>query len=157
SSLLRLDVAALTDIGRTRDTNEDALVSVVPPDQDILRQKGALFVVADCLGGHNRGEVASDLAVTVSRETYFQSEESDTLARLRQAVEEANKAICQRNAELGAQEDKALYMGTTCVAAVLQGDHLYLANAGDSLAYLVRSQEMRQLAQNHSWEQEQVR
>ncbi len=157
SSLLHLDVAALTDIGQKREVNEDALVSIIPPEQDTLRQKGALFVVADGLGGHNRGEVASDLAVTVTRETYYASEESDTLARLRQAVEAANQAICQRNAEVGEQEDKSLYMGTTCVAAVLKGDRLYLANAGDSLAYLVRDQSVQQLAQNHSWEQEQVR
>ncbi len=157
ASLLHLDVAGLTDRGLTREVNEDTLVSVVPEDQAVLRQKGALFVVADGLGGHNQGEVASDLAATVIRDTYYQAQESDTLTALCQAVEQANRAIYQRNADAAGDKEPSLGMGTTCVAAVLKEDRIYIANAGDSLAYLVRDQEVKQLAQNHSWEMEQVR
>ncbi len=157
SSLLNLDFAGLTDIGRKRAVNEDTLVSVVPQDPQTMREKGALFVVADGMGGHDKGEVASDMAVTVIRETYYQQQESDTLEALRQAVAQANRAICQRNEELFAGEQAPKRMGTTCVAAVIQGDRVYVANAGDSLAYIVRNNEVKQIAQNHSWEATQVR
>ncbi len=157
SGLLRLDVGALTDRGLTRDANEDTLVSVVPPDPQTMQQKGALFVVADGMGGHALGEVASDLAVTTIRETYYQNAETDTLAALRQAVEQANATIVQRNEAAHSGEEKSRWMGTTCVAAVLKEDRVYLANAGDSLAYIIRDQEVKQIAQNHSWEREQVR
>ncbi|HLW00335.1 MAG TPA: protein phosphatase 2C domain-containing protein [Ktedonobacterales bacterium] len=157
SALLRLDVAALTDRGLTRDANEDTLISVVPPDTQTMQQKGALFVVADGMGGHTMGEVASDLAVTTIRETYYQNPENDTLTALRQAVEQANETIVQRNETLRTREEASRWMGTTCVAAVLKDDRVYIANAGDSLAYLIRDQEVLQLAQNHSWEVEQVR
>jgi protein phosphatase len=157
SALLRLDVAALTDRGLTRESNEDTLISVVPSDSPTMQQKGALFVVADGMGGHAMGEVASDLAVTTIRETYYQNQENDTLTALRQAVEQANQVIVQRNEALRSTEGESRRMGTTCVAAVLKEDQVYIANAGDSLAYIIRDQEVKQLAQNHSWEAEQAR
>src|SRR5581483_8582874 len=56
-NLLRLDIALRTDVGRKRPHNEDSMVSVVPEDPEILSKKGALFVVADGMGGHEKGEV----------------------------------------------------------------------------------------------------
>ena len=63
-----LDVAQRTDIGRISDNNEDNLVAVVPEDMQLLQAKGALFVVSDGMGGHARGEVASELAVQQIRD-----------------------------------------------------------------------------------------
>lgn len=155
--LLQLDVASRTDIGLKRATNEDNAVSVVPENPQVMEEKGALFVVADGMGGHTRGEVASEIAVTTIRETYYHDQRNDLLASLRYAVEQANALICQRNQELGVATDGKKFMGTTCVAAVLKDSTVYVANAGDSLAYIVRAGQLQQISQNHSWVEEQVR
>src|ERR1700730_1565123 len=61
--LLNLNVALLTDVGRKRANNEDDMTSVIPQDPQVIGKKGALFVVADGMGGHSKGEVASKMAV----------------------------------------------------------------------------------------------
>lgn len=160
ANTLHLDVALNTDIG-ARATNEDNMISFVPQDQQVMARKGALFVVADGLGDHTQGEVASELAVNTTREAYYQSENEDTERALQQAVEQANSAIYERNVkELGAGDADALLkkgMGTTVVAAVLHDDNVYVANAGDSLAYVIHGDAIRQIAEDHSWLAEQLR
>lgn len=146
-SLLTLDSAARTDIGLKRANNEDNVVSIVPTDAQVMVQKGALFVVADGMGGHTKGEVASELAVNTIRDAYYQATGDDIAAALRASVEKANAVIFERD----------MRMGTTCVAAVLKDNMVYVANAGDSLVYLIRAGQMRQLAEDHSWVAEQVR
>jgi PPM family protein phosphatase len=160
NALLNLDVALRTDIGR-RPSNEDNMSSYVPEDPLVMAKKGALFVVADGLGGHAQGEVASELAVNTIRDTYYQDTDEDIATSLRQAVENASALIWKKNDEkfhLVAEDEKANAetMGTTCVAAVLQDDRVYVANAGDSLAYIMRAGQVMQIAQNHSWVAEQV-
>ncbi len=157
--LLNLDVALRTDIGH-RPSNEDNMTSYVPEDPQVMAKKGAIFVVADGLGGHALGEVASELAVNTTRDTYYQDSNEDIVSSLRLAVETANSIIWQRNgakfqdATEGEKERKS--MGATCVAAVLQGDRVYIANVGDSLAYVIRAGQVMQIAQKHSWVAEQV-
>ncbi len=159
NALLNLDVALRTDIGH-RPSNEDNMSSYVPEDAQVMAKKGALFVVADGLGGHVQGEVASELAVNTIRDTYYQDTDEDIALSLRKAVEYANALIWQRNSEKfqDATEDQKAQAGmaTTCVAAVLQNDRVYVANAGDSLAYVFRGGQVMQIAQNHSWVTEQV-
>ncbi len=156
SGLLSLDVASRTDIGRTRAVNEDNLASVIPQDIQIMARKGALFVVADGMGGHAQGDTASDIAVSTVRDIYYKDESDDIPASLRHAVEQANMLICQQNQEQS-KGDYKMNMGTTCVAAVLKNSIVYVANAGDSLAYIVRNGQVKQITQNHSWVAEQVR
>lgn len=156
-SILNLDVALRTDIGK-RASNEDNMTSFVPQDPQVMARKGALFVVADGLGGHIHGGLASELAVNTIRDVYYQYEGDDIAAALRQAVERANGVIYERNVqEASAEEIAKNGMGTTCVAAVLHDDHIYVANDGDSLAYVIHGDEMRQIAEDHSWPAEQVR
>lgn len=159
SNLLSLDVASRTDIGCKRTVNEDNATSIVPQDPQVMAKKGALFVVADGLGGHTKGDVASEMAVTLIRDAYYQVEGDDILLSMRQAVERANVAIYDRNEEQFKDKDEMMKngMGTTCVAAVLKDDTVYIANAGDSLAYIIRGGQVKQIAQNHSWVAEQVR
>lgn len=154
--LLNLNVASRTDIGRIHAANEDNLASVVPQDVQILVKKGALFVVADGMGGHKQGDVASEMAVNVIRDTYYQDESDDIPTSLRRAVEQANTLIYQQN-EKQSTDEYTMNMGTTCVAAVLKDATVYVANAGDSLAYIVRNGQVKQIAQNHAWVVEQVR
>jgi serine/threonine protein phosphatase PrpC len=140
------------DIGRTRDTNEDA--HLVDPTL-------ALFAVADGMGGHAAGEVASRLAVQevqrsiasprtqAAMEAYVREPSVErrrqVLARLRRAFEHANEKI---RAEAGADPTKA-GMGTTLDVAWLARDHAFLAHAGDGRAYLARPQAVLQLTQDH--------
>lgn len=160
SASISLNVGSLTDIGRKRTANEDTMLSIVPKDPNIMAHKGALFVVADGMGGHMQGEVASNLAVKYIHETYYQDTNDDPQVALRHAIEVANSEICRRNDEQLGSEDKEAQkkgMGTTCVAAVLKDNVIYIANVGDSLAYIVRGNTLLQLAQDHSWVAEQVR
>ena len=160
-SLLTLDVASRTDIGLKRAVNEDNVISVIPEDPQTMTQKGALFVVADGMGGHTQGDVASELAVTTIRNTYYQDTSDDIATSLRKAVERANLVIVERNGEQPepTEEIKPVFkgMGTTIAAVVLKDSAAYIANAGDSLVYLIRAGQVRQLAENHSWVAEQVR
>ncbi len=155
SKQLRLDVAQLTDVGRKRPHNEDNMAYVIPKDGQVMARKGALFIVADGMGGHAAGEVASEIAVdTVTNAYYHQQEENDDIpVSLMNAIRRANALIHQRAAENMLRSG----MGTTCVSAVLRGNMAYVANVGDSRAYLVRHGQVRQISQDHSWVEEQVR
>lgn len=159
-SLLTLDVAARTDIGRIRAVNEDNVSSIVPEDPQIMSKKGALFVVADGIGGQTQGDVASELAVNTIRDTYYQDKNEDIATSLGEAVERANLLIFERNEvqfKDNAEDMMLKGMGTTGVAAVLKESVVYVANVGDSLVYLIRTGQIRQIAEDHSWTAEQVR
>ena len=150
---LRLDPAQLTDVGRKREHNEDNMAYVIPKDPQVMAMKGALFIVADGMGGHAAGEVASEIAVDTVSNAYYMDDNEDVTTPLLQAIKRANLAIHQRAAENLLRSG----MGTTCVAAVLRGNMAYIANVGDSRAYLVRGGKARQITQDHSWVAEQVR
>jgi len=150
---LRLDVAQLTDVGRKREHNEDNMAYVIPKDPQVMTNKGALFIVADGMGGHAAGEVASEIAVDTVSNVFYQDDSEDVAVSLLLAIKRANVAIHQRAAENMSRSG----MGTTCVTAVLRGDMAYIANVGDSRAYMIRGGQVKQVSQDHSWVAEQVR
>lgn len=121
-----------TDIGCLRDHNEDSLI-VAPP----------LFAVADGMGGHAAGEVASEIAVDVLAERAPQHPDGEQLGR---AVEDANRAVMQAAREGRGREG----MGTTMTAAMLEGERLVIAQVGDSRAYLLHQGALQQLTRDHS-------
>lgn len=121
-----------TDVGCVRDHNEDSLV-VAPP----------LFVVADGMGGHAAGEVASEIAVRVLSDRAPEHPDSEELGR---AVQAANHAILKAAHEGRGREG----MGTTCTAAMLEGERLIIAQVGDSRAYLLHRGRLQQLTRDHS-------
>lgn len=123
---------ARTDVGYTREHNEDALL-VQPP----------LYAVCDGMGGHEAGEVASEIAVRELRSHAPAEPDADALGR---AVDEANLAIIRAVSEGIGREG----MGTTCTAAMLDGDHLAIAQCGDSRAYLLHNGTLQQLTRDHS-------
>ena len=118
-----------------------------------MARKGALFIVADGMGGHAAGEVASEIAVDTVSNAYYQGDSDDAAVSLLYAIRRANSLIHQRAAENMLRSG----MGTTCVAAVLRGNVAYIANVGDSRAYLVHGNQVKQVSQDHSWVAEQVR
>jgi serine/threonine protein phosphatase PrpC len=153
SKQLRLDVAQLTDVGRKRPHNEDNMAYVIPKDEQVMARKGALFIVADGMGGHAAGEVASEIAVDTVTMTYYQDDSEDIALSLMNAIKRANTIIHQRAAENMLRSG----MGTTCVSAVLRGRTACIANVGDSRAYVIRQGQVKQVSQDHSWVEEQVR
>lgn len=149
-SVTNIVFAQRSDIGLKRELNEDSVISILPEDQQVMERKGVLFVVADGMGGHARGEVASQLAVNTIRDVYYSREDEDLEATLRLALEQANSRLYSENMAMSPKPEPEKMMATTCVAAVLQGDTLYVANAGDSRAYIVRNGQAHQISLDHS-------
>lgn len=143
-----LQVAQRTDTGLTRARNEDHLITRVPEDDALAQRRGALFVVADGMGA--RGDVASELVTRQVTDTYFQNRDDDLPTALRNAVEQASKAIYQFNAMERGRGTDGPEMGATCVAAVLHERLLYVANVGDSRAYVLHADQLRQVTRDHS-------
>jgi serine/threonine protein phosphatase PrpC len=156
-SITNVVFAQRSDIGLKRQLNEDSVISIQPEDQQVMERKGILFVVADGMGGHTRGEVASQLAVNTIRDVYYQQESDDLAALLRLAVEQANARIYNENTAISPKPEPDQMMGTTCVAAAVQGDTLYVANVGDSRAYIVRNGQAQQISLDHSVVAQQLR
>ena len=121
-----------TDVGCVRDHNEDSLV-VAPP----------LFAVADGMGGHAAGEVASEIAVNVLAELAPKDLDG---AALEHAVEEANHEIIRAARDGRGREG----MGTTLTACMLENERLVIAQVGDSRAYLLHHGKLQQLTRDHS-------
>lgn len=139
-----------TDKGRVRSNNEDNLY---------LDDKGGLLVVADGMGGHASGEIASTIAVEVIRDYFravkenraalvgkYREEYSEMTNHISSAVSLANIAIYDAAKNNSAWQG----MGTTVAAALLNGNRLSLAHVGDSRVYLVRAAHIEQLTDDHS-------
>ena len=149
---LRARGAMLTHVGRVRSSNEDSVVFVSPPEDATPDDRGTLALVADGMGGHAAGEVASALAAEVVRRIYCGSS-LPVPETLRTAFEAANAAVIQ-HAEA---HPECRGMGTTCTAVAVVGGKLYLAHAGDSRAYLLRGDTLTQLSEDHSLNAQLVR
>ncbi|MBN1659570.1 MAG: Stp1/IreP family PP2C-type Ser/Thr phosphatase [Anaerolineae bacterium] len=150
---LELVPVKLTDVGRSRPHNEDYADFFVPDDPQLLAAKGSLFLVADGMGGHQAGEVASQGAVEMVSSEYYRDTTHDVPTSLVRAFRVANETLFTQ-----AQTDPLKGgMGTTLVAAVILGAHVYVANVGDSRAYLIDEQGIHQITEDHSWVEEQVR
>ena len=133
--------ASLTDTGRKRLRNEDAVVVSSP-----------LFAVADGMGGAKGGQLAAQIAASVFSD-HASSSGIDAETHLRALVVEANRQVFNR-----AQSDPSLAgMGTTVTAVVLEDDHLAIIQVGDSRAYRLRGGVLEQLTEDHSLVAELVR
>jgi PPM family protein phosphatase len=152
-----LTFAQQTDVGRKRQVNEDNMLSIIPEDPQVMAKKGALFVVADGMGGHTQGNLASEMAVNTVKDVYYQDEREEVGVALLQAMKQANSQIYHANTSKNPQPEKDKRMGTTCVAAVLRDETVYVANVGDSRAYIVRDGQVKQVTEDHSVVAEQVR
>jgi protein phosphatase len=119
-----------------------------PDDTERLAQKGSLFLVADGMGGHRSGELASRRAVDQVIRNYIDDPASDVGASLRRAIELANAALYAEAQRMDRDPTRRGW-GTTLVAAVVRSGELWIANVGDSRAYLLRSGKVRQLSRDH--------
>ena len=153
-----LTFAGATDVGRKREHNEDSFH---------VNEKYGLFTIADGMGGHAAGEVASRIAVDVINEFMelsgndsditwpFEYDDSISLEenRIFTAIKMANNKIFEVIRERKELEG----MGTTLVILLVQDDKCYIGHVGDSRAYLVRDGQIRQVTSDHSWVNEQMK
>lgn len=162
SAEVRLQVSARTDRGRTRDHNEDTFLvadltrgttEVLPDGRTIIGPRGVLLLVADGMGGAAAGELASAMAAETIfehlRTAWAEQREvsgDDFIRRLREAVELANSRIHAYARE----HPDSRGMGTTATVVGVLGPRLYLAQVGDSRAYLIRQNEAVQLTKDQS-------
>jgi len=127
---MKVTAAAATDVGLVREGNEDSYLTEEP-----------LFAVADGMGGHRGGEVASQLAVETLEKLFKQG-----AGDLPGQVQEANRVVFERSV----LDRKVAGMGTTLTAALVEGDRVRLAHVGDSRAYLLRDGKVRLLTEDHT-------
>jgi PPM family protein phosphatase len=155
---MELSFWAATDVGKKRETNEDNF---------LVDKKLSLFVVADGMGGHASGEVASQLAVHEFRnavdagrdpvERFAKADAAvrpqEILSLLENAVQTAGQVIYQK----GQAEPEKRGMGTTCSALLIAGDRGFIAHVGDSRIYMLRAGQVVQLTEDHSLVNELIR
>jgi serine/threonine protein phosphatase PrpC len=154
---VKVSVFGSTDVGMQRTGNEDAfmvadlttgeMAAGTEENSHPVGDRGSLLVVSDGMGGAAAGEIASELAVTTIRESLMESPtDLEVSLRLKIATEVANERIwnhSQENPELSG-------MGATVTAALVHGPDLYIAQVGDSRAYLVRGNQIKQLTKDQS-------
>jgi serine/threonine protein phosphatase PrpC len=141
-----IEIANLTDVGCERTENQDYSGYFEPESDDEFRRKGRLIIVADGMGGHAGGAVASRLAVELILQTYKESPPSHPTELLKEGFEKANARIIKH----AQQHPDLADMGTTCTALALQDGHACFAHVGDSRAYLIRDDHILQLTHDHS-------
>ncbi len=142
-----LTAAWRTDNGLVRGHNEDFVIVYEPPTEEDRRRRGALYIVADGVGGADAGEVASQYASERTLHHYLAADgRTDWGARLIDAMQAANTDLRR----LAADRDDSRRMATTMVAAVVQDSHAYIGNVGDSRAYQWREGQLEQISRDQS-------
>jgi protein phosphatase len=145
--MMEWKVGVGTDIGRRRSQNQDSVAA---------EPQLGLFLVADGMGGHKGGEIASAMAVDQITE-YFQKVQGhakkDPAEVLKSAIEHASQVIFTRAAD----EPELSGMGTTTTAAYVQDSTVYIGQVGDSRCYYIKGDNIWQLTRDHSWVQERLR
>lgn len=143
-----LKTFSITDIGKKRQLNQDYVYTSEKPVGNLPN----LFIVADGMGGHNAGDYASKYTVETIVKEIAQSRQTNSIRIIKNAIEIANEHIRQR-----AEEDVKLYgMGTTLVVATCIGNHLEVANVGDSRLYVIDDR-ITQITRDHSLVEEMIR
>lgn len=146
----KVEVASLTDVGVRRSHNQDAYGVLLAPSADVWKDRGHILIVADGMGAHAVGELASALAADQIPHTYQKHASQGPEQALRKAFDEANANIHQK----GVQNREFQGMGTTSTAILLRSEGVYVAHVGDSRAYRIRGNHVEQLSFDHSlqWE-----
>ena len=134
----------LTDAGKVRDHNEDSVIIVKNSDNEYL------MAIADGMGGHSAGEVASSIAISYLgkhfKETFKNMSKVDAVNWIRDAVDEINTLIFQH--EKTHPESKG--MGTTLVMAVLTENYLLFGNVGDSSGFVIKENKLHKVTYDHT-------
>jgi serine/threonine protein phosphatase PrpC len=149
-SMLEIDFAELSDTGRVRLENEDCVGHVAPDTSEQARSHGWLFAVADGVGGHEKGEIASRTAIDTVLEGFREASRGEPLSGLlEKLVRRANTKVLDASMNSG--------MATTLVACALRYDRAVIAHVGDSRCYLVRQRAATVLTRDHTIANEHVK
>lgn len=144
-----LKTFSITDVGKRRKLNQDYVYTSEMP----IGHLPNLFLVADGMGGHNAGDYASRYTIETIVDEAGRIEDESPVFILEKAIKYANVLI-RKKAE---EEPELNGMGTTVVAATIQGDKLCVANVGDSRLYIINNREIKQITRDHSLVEEMVR
>lgn len=156
--MLPITLYTKTDIGKERTTNEDSVASLIMNSQSFKKELNyGILVVADGMGGHEMGEVASEVAAKKFIEEvtenifHFKADNGNIKFGevLKKAVNAANREVWSIS------ENQSSRIGTTLVGAIIVNNHVYVVNVGDSRAYLIKpSKSILQITKDHSAVQE---
>lgn len=147
-----MEIGVKTHVGMIRDNNQDAYYIS-------SRESFPLFIIADGMGGHKAGEIASNMAIEIISqrlEKYFNNLalDDDTIeGEIKSSIYEANKKIYQKSLE----DERFSGMGTTVTLAYRVNEKIYIGHVGDSRAYLLRKDELSQVTEDHSLVEELIR
>ena len=154
-TMLDIEFAELTDPGLTREHNEDAVGHVLPTSPAMVQSQGWFFCMADGMGAHAEGEIASRLAVETACDGFRKIPKGVMhVSLLPRLVQEANSAVYDAGHEKGRH---GAPMGCTFVGCALRFDSAVISHAGDSRCYLFRNGNLSQLTHDHTMLNEHVR
>lgn len=148
-----MKVIIRTDLGNIRTNNEDAGLFFRIADAGITQEKGCILMVADGMGGHAAGEVASKMATEIISKEYYKNANGNIEKTLSKVFMLANKNIL---AAANADSSKK-GMGTTCTALIVAGKQVYYAHVGDSRAYVIKNNNISRITTDHTYVQELIK
>lgn len=148
----KVTVAAKTDIGRVREINEDKFEYYLAESDEIVANFGSIFIVCDGMGGHEAGQIASELACKTFIDCYYHSTAATVEVALRQSIEAANRFILDVARSVPSRKG----MGTTFSGLILLQDKAYIVQVGDSRVYLRSEGVTSQVTTDHTWVEESV-
>lgn len=134
-----------SDVGCHRQQNQDNAIFIQPNGSE-RNSKGFLAIVADGMGGHKAGEIASRLAIDVITTNFFMKKQNDPLGSLQKAFAKANEVIYQRSNT----NELLSGMGTTSTALLLKKGYAYFAHVGDSRLYRIHEGRLFLLTEDHT-------
>ena len=143
----KVEIAVQTDVGRVRTENQDHFCVYQPEDDATARRKGAFVVVADGMGGHTGGTVASHTAIDAIYESFTRSEADSMRELVEGAILSGNDAVRTK-----AQSNPQIKdMGTTCVCMQVRGENVLVAHLGDSRCYMFRGDAAEIVTRDHTY------
>jgi protein phosphatase len=146
-------MGAKSDLGRARENNEDKFDWLEPDDAGLLAARGRLYAVADGMGGHAAGQIASEIALKTVLRSFFSSRSGEPSAALAESIRAANALVWETGHRIPGRSG----MGTTVTALVVHEDRALIGQVGDSRAYLLRDGAIERITEDHSWVAEQVK
>jgi serine/threonine protein phosphatase PrpC len=147
-----IKAVVLSDLGNIRTNNEDMGLFFKIADKNVIRDKGYMLIVADGMGGHQAGEVASRMATDIISHEYFKQGGGGVEKNLAKVLSLANKSIFEKASTSDAHKG----MGTTCTVLVVIDQAVYYAHVGDSRAYMQKGNSIMQITTDHTYVQELV-
>ena len=152
--MLDVEFTQLSDPGTKREHNEDYLGYLLPYTPEQLRSHGCVFALADGVGGQQKGEVASQLAIATVLDGFSRAKSGEPhKALLTRAIQAANLEVYEQGSASAAKTG----MATTIVACALRADRAVIAHVGDSRCYLIRGGRAKAITRDHTVAAEQVR